>query len=66
MHLPLGEVGPRAGDLPRGVPLVAYCGHGERASSAASLLERAGLGPLVTMPGGVGAWKEAGYPVEHG
>jgi hydroxyacylglutathione hydrolase len=66
MNLPLGEIGARAGDVPRGVPLVAYCGRGERASSAASLLERAGLGPLLTLPGGAGAWKSAGYPVEHG
>jgi hydroxyacylglutathione hydrolase len=66
MHLPLGEIDARAGDLPRGVPVIAYCGRGERASSAASLLERAGLGPLLTLPGGVGAWREAGYPVEQG
>jgi hydroxyacylglutathione hydrolase len=66
MNLPLGEIDARARDVPRGVPLVAYCGHGERASSAASLLERAGRGPLRTLPGGAGAWKSAGYPVEHG
>lgn len=66
MHVPLGEIGVRAGELPRGVPLVTYCGRGERASSAASLLERAGLGPLLTLPGGVEAWREAGYPVEQG
>jgi len=66
MNLPLGEVGAQAGHLPREVPLVAYCGRGERASSAASLLERAGLGPLLILPGGTGAWKDAGYPVEHG
>lgn len=66
IHIPLGEINARADDLPGAVPLIAYCGRGERASSAASLLERAGFEPVLTLPGGVAAWKEAGYPVEQG
>jgi hydroxyacylglutathione hydrolase len=65
IQVPLGAIGARAHDLPRGVPLITYCGRGERASSAASMLEQAGLGPVFTLPGGVGAWRGAGYPVEH-
>jgi rhodanese-related sulfurtransferase len=64
IHVPLGEVSARASDLPRHVPLVVYCGHGERASSAVSLLEQAGFGPLLNLNGGSAAWTEAGYPVE--
>ena len=59
VHVPLGELEARAGELPRGVPLVAYCGHGERASSAASVLERLGFGPVYNLDGGFGAWREA-------
>lgn len=66
IHVPLGDIRARAGELPRGVPLIAYCGHGERGSSAVSLLEQAGVGPLVNLRGGVAAWKDAGYPVQHG
>jgi glyoxylase-like metal-dependent hydrolase (beta-lactamase superfamily II)/rhodanese-related sulfurtransferase len=66
IHVPLGQISARAGELPRGVPLVAYCGHGERASSAVSLLEHASLGPLFNLTGGFAAWKDTGYPVERG
>jgi hydroxyacylglutathione hydrolase len=65
MHVPLGEVKGRAGELPQGVPLVLYCGRGERAMSALSLLGDVGLGPLLVLPGGAAAWEEAGYPVER-
>jgi hydroxyacylglutathione hydrolase len=44
VHVPLGEITARAGELPREIPLVVYCGHGERASSAVSLLGALALG----------------------
>jgi len=57
-HIPLGELSNRASDLPQGRPILAYCGHGERASSAASILERAGHGPLLNLAGGMSAWRK--------
>lgn len=63
MHLPLGRVQLEAATFPKDRPLVTYCGHGERASTAASLLERAGLGPLLNLDGGIEAWRAAGYPI---
>jgi len=42
LHIPLGEMPNRLSDLPQGQPILAYCGHGERAFTAASILERAG------------------------
>lgn len=65
MHVPLGQVRTRAGELPKGVPLVVYCGHGERASSAVSLLEEAGVGPLLNLSGGMAAWNDAGYSIQR-
>jgi rhodanese-related sulfurtransferase len=65
-HLPLGELSDRAGELPLDVPLVLHCGHGERALSAASVLERERTGPLLVLPGGTVAWQEAGHAVERG
>ena len=58
LNVPVGEIEARAGEIPRGVPVVAYCGHGERSSSALSILERLGFGPLYNLDGGFGAWKE--------
>jgi rhodanese-related sulfurtransferase len=57
-HIPLGELPRRHDEVPEGRPILAYCGHGERASSAASILERAGRGPLLNMYGGVSAWRK--------
>ena len=63
VHLSLGGLEAHLGDLPRDRPILAYCGHGERAATAISILERAGLGPLLNLAGGLGAWKKAGYIV---
>lgn len=46
--------------------VVAYCGRGERSTTALSILERAGLGPLMNIEGGVGAWKSAGFDLVRG
>jgi rhodanese-related sulfurtransferase len=43
---------------------MTYCGHGERAATALSLLERGGFGSLVNLDGGFGGWKEAGLATE--
>jgi len=59
MNIPLGELSERIGELPKATPIIAYCGHGERASSAISVLERAGFQELATLPGGFEAWKES-------
>ncbi len=49
--------------VPRDRPIVVYFGHGERASTAASLLETAGFRQMVNLGGGIGAWEAAGYAV---
>jgi glyoxylase-like metal-dependent hydrolase (beta-lactamase superfamily II)/rhodanese-related sulfurtransferase len=60
VSVPLGDLPQRAGTLPSGRPLVAYCASGLRSTTAASILERAGVGPVVNLKGGYGAWQEAG------
>lgn len=46
---------------------MVYCGHGERAPTGVSLLERAGLTQLMNLDGGFDAWREAGLAtVFHG
>jgi hydroxyacylglutathione hydrolase len=60
VSVPLGDLPKAAGDLPTGRPLLVYCSTGMRSTTAASLLERAGVGPVVNLTGGYGAWREAG------
>ena len=60
VSVPLGDLPGRAAGLPAGRPLLVYCASGMRSTTAASLLERAGVGPVVNLKGGYGAWQEAG------
>ncbi len=50
LHIELGGLAARAADVPDGA--VVACGHGERAMTAASLLERAGRAGLTVLNGG--------------
>jgi glyoxylase-like metal-dependent hydrolase (beta-lactamase superfamily II)/rhodanese-related sulfurtransferase len=58
--IPLGDLPQRASEVPSGGPLLVYCASGMRSTTAASILERAGVGPVVNLKGGYGAWQEAG------
>jgi hydroxyacylglutathione hydrolase len=50
-----------------GQPVVTMCGHGERATSAASVLERAGHTRVAILPGSPEDWsRAAGRPLEAG
>jgi rhodanese-related sulfurtransferase len=63
-HLPgaelieLGDLTDRAADLPAAAVTV-MCGHGERAATGASLLERAGHTDVSILLGGPGGWATA-------
>ena len=62
----LGLVAEAAGRIPA-ASTVVMCGHGERAASAASLLERAGHGQLAVLVGGPDDWSRAtGHQLETG
>jgi len=60
VSVPLGDLPQHVAVLPAGRPLLVYCASGMRSTTAASLLERAGVGPVVNLKGGYGAWQEAG------
>ncbi len=64
-HVELGSVMASAGAIPAG-PLTIYCGHGERAMTAASLLEAQGRGSLSVLDGGFDAWRSANRPISIG
>lgn len=44
--------------------IVLYCGGGFRSALAADALQQMGYGNVVSMDGGIRAWREAGYPME--
>ena len=46
--------------------IVLYCGGGFRSALAADNLQKMGYTNVVSMDGGMRAWREAGYPVEKG
>ena len=62
LHIPLGALQGRVSEVPRDRPVLAYCGAGQRSSSAASVLERAGIEIVMSIRGGFGAWVDAGQP----
>jgi rhodanese-related sulfurtransferase len=44
--------------------MVLYCGGGFRSALAAAALLQMGYSNVVSMEGGIRAWREAGYPLE--
>lgn len=44
--------------------IVLYCGGGYRSALAADALRQMGYTNVVSMDGGIRAWREAGYPLE--
>ena len=65
IRIPPGPVPSRTDERPKGRPIVAYCGHGERSASGISILERAGFEKLLNLDGGFGVWEKAGYVLEQ-
>jgi hydroxyacylglutathione hydrolase len=64
-HIELGDLQGREQDAPQGV--VVMCGHGERATTAASLLQAAGISGLAVLAGGAEDWAAAtGRPLQVG
>jgi hydroxyacylglutathione hydrolase len=64
VHVELGDLAARTDETPTGA--VVACGHGERAMTAASLLQRAGNQGLAVLDGGPGDWSKAtGRPLEE-
>ena len=58
LHVELGDIAEHDAELPTG-ELAVMCGHGERAATAASLLERAGRTDIAVVIGGPDDWRAA-------
>jgi hydroxyacylglutathione hydrolase len=65
-HIELGSLTAYAGDV-EGGPVTVMCGHGERAMTAATLLQRDGHPSVSVLDGGARDWARAtGSQLEHG
>ncbi|MDF0643893.1 MAG: rhodanese-like domain-containing protein [Nitrospira sp.] len=47
----------------KGASIILYCGGGFRSILAADALAQMGYSNVISMDGGIKAWKEAGYPM---
>jgi len=56
-------------DIERAIPdtsvtIVLYCGGGYRSALVADNLQKMGYENVISMDGGIGGWREAGYPLD--
>jgi rhodanese-related sulfurtransferase len=60
VHIPLGELEQRLGELPPG-PITAYCHHGIRSARARDILREHGI-EASHLEGGIDAWARDNDP----
>ena len=65
-NLPLARLEESAGELAKRKekPVIVYDDGGERAAKAAAALKKHGFTQVANLSGGLGAWRQAGLPVE--
>jgi rhodanese-related sulfurtransferase len=65
-HIPEKELGDRAKELEKfkNKPLIVSCASGRRAAAVADSLRKQGYTDIVALRGGIGAWQQAGMPLE--
>jgi len=65
-NLPLARLDAPAGELGKRKdrPVIVYCDGGERAAKGIAALKKQGFTRVANLSGGIGAWQQAGLPVE--
>ena len=65
-NLPVARIEEGAGELAKKKerPLIVYDDGGERSAKAAAALKKQGFTQVANLTGGLGAWRQAGLPVE--
>lgn len=56
LHIPLGDLPQRAGELDAELPVVCICHHGVRSAGAAQLLAQRGFEAVYNLSGGIDRW----------
>lgn len=65
-NAPLSRLGSELSRLPKGKRVFVQCQAGVRSIKASRMLIEAGFGSVVSVKGGIDAWKQAGLPVQSG
>jgi rhodanese-related sulfurtransferase len=65
-NIPLGELEARSAELEKhkAKPVIVVCDTGNRSGRAAAALRKQGFEQVFTLGGGIGAWQQAGLPLE--
>lgn len=63
--IPMSEVPERLDEFVKGETVYVICGSGPRSSKVVGFLRQQGY-DAVNVAGGTKAWREAGYPLDHG
>jgi rhodanese-related sulfurtransferase len=65
-NVPLARIEDGANDLAKRKekPVIVYCDTGNRGSKAIAALKKQGFARVSNLSGGIGAWQQAGLPVE--
>jgi len=65
-NVPLARIEDGANDLAKRKekPVIVYCDTGARGSKAIAALKKQGFARVSNLNGGIGAWQQAGLPVE--
>jgi hydroxyacylglutathione hydrolase len=64
-HVYVGELPRHLEEIPADEPVVVYCDAGYKAGIAASILAQHGYRDVTNVLGGMTAWKQAGFRIEH-
>ena len=62
VHVPLGALRDRAGEVPKGRPVVTLCRSGRRSAQATAILRAAGVTDCANLVGGMLRWNVLGLP----
>ena len=65
-NIPLGELEARAAEIDKhkAKPVIVVYDNGNRSGKAATALRKRGFEQVFTLGGGIGAWRQAGLPLE--
>lgn len=65
-NIPQGQLAKRIGELEKfkDRPVILVCQTGGRSHAVTAQLKKAGLGQVMVLSGGMGAWQQANLPVE--
>jgi hydroxyacylglutathione hydrolase len=64
IHIPLGDLTRRAGELPKDTRIITVCRSGNRSLYAVDMLQAQGHADVKSMAGGMIEWSTAGRPVK--